>query len=260
MLRGRDFNFRDTARSVPVVIVNQALVHDFFGAQDPIGQHLAYLSDHPHWKDIVGVIEDVRQHGLESGAVPEVFTPLAQDEFKWLAIVARTNGDPLSFTKAIEARVHQVDPELAVFLPETMEQIISRELGWRAFDTSLLFIFACIAITLACIGIYAVVAYSVTQRVNEIGLRVAIGAGKSDILRMIVWQGAMPALFGAIAGVICSLGISRLFSQLLYGVQPSDPLTYVSVIALLVAMAIVAAYFPARRAASIDPSQALRYE
>jgi putative ABC transport system permease protein len=260
MLRGRDFNFRDTARSVPVVIVNQALVHDFFGAQDPIGQHLAYFSDHPHWKDIVGVIEDVRQHGLESGTVPEVFTPLAQDEFKWLAIVARTNGDPLSFTKAIEARVHQVDPELAVFLPETMEQIINGELGWRAFDTSLLLIFACIAITLAYIGIYAVVAYSVTQRVNEIGLRVAIGAGKSDILHMIVWQGTMPALFGAITGVICSLGTSRLLSQLLYGVQPSDPLTYVSVIALLVAMAIAAAYFPARRAASIDPSQALRYQ
>jgi putative ABC transport system permease protein len=260
MLRGRDFNFRDTARSVPVVIVNEALVHDFFGARNPLGQHLAYLSDHPHWKDIVGVIEDVRQHGLEIGAVPEVFTPLAQDEFKWLAIVARTNGNPLSFTKAIEARVHQVDPGLAVFLPETMEQIITRELGWRAFDTSLLFIFACIAITLACIGIYAVVAYSVTQRVNEIGLRVAIGAGNSDILRMIVWQGAMPALFGAIAGVICSLGTSRLLSELLYGVQPTDPLTYASVIALLVAMAIVAAYFPARRAASIDPSQALRYQ
>jgi len=113
---------------------------------------------------------------------------------------------------------------------------------------------------LAYIGIYAVVAYSVTQRVNEIGLRVAIGAGKSDILHMIVWQGTMPALFGAIAGVICSLGTSRLLSQLLYGVQPSDPLTYVSVIALLVAMAIAAAYFPARRAASIDPSQALRYQ
>jgi ABC-type antimicrobial peptide transport system permease subunit len=156
--------------------------------------------------------------------------------------------------------VHQVDPDLAVFLPETMEQIITRELGWRMFHTSLLIIFACIAITLACIGIYAVVAYSVTQRVNEIGVRVAVGAGRSDILRMIVWQGVMPASVGAITGVICSLAISRLLSQLLYGVQPTDPLTYLSVIALLLAVALAAAYFPARRAASMDPSEALRYQ
>jgi predicted permease len=260
MLSGRDFNFRDTAHSVPVVIVNEALVHRFFAGQNPMNQHLAYFSDHPHWKQIIGVVADARQHGVESGPVPEVFTPLAQDEFKWLAIAARTNGDPDSFSKAIEARVHQVDPDLAVFLPETMEQIITRELGWRMFHTSLLIIFACIAITLACIGIYAVVAYSVTQRVNEIGVRVAVGAGRSDILRMIVWQGVMPASVGAITGVICSLAISRLLSQLLYGVQPTDPLTYLSVIALLLAVALAAAYFPARRAASMDPSEALRYQ
>jgi predicted permease len=260
IVSGRDFNFRDTANSVPVVVINQAFARRFFAGQNPIGQHLAYSADHPHWKEIIGVVADVRQHGVESGAVPEVFTPLAQDQFKWLAIVARTNGDPLSFTKAIQAQVHQVDPELAVFLPRTMEQIITRELGWRAFHTSLLIVFAFIAITLACIGIYAVVAYSVTQRVNEIGVRIALGAEKSDILRMIVRQGVMPAVFGAITGVICSIGMSRLLSQLLYEVQPTDPLTYFSAIALLLIVATAAAYFPARRAASVDPSQALRYQ
>jgi putative ABC transport system permease protein len=260
MLRGRDFNFRDTMISAPVVIVNEALVHRFFAGQNPVGQRLAYFSDSPHWKEIVGVVADVRQHGVEARTLPEVFTPLAQDEFKWLAIAARTKGDPLSFTKTIEAKVHQVDPELAVFLPRTMEQIITRELGWRAFHISLLAVFACIAITLACIGIYAVVAYSVTQRIGEIGVRIAIGAGKSDILRMILWQGAMPSLFGAITGVICSVGVSRLISGLLYGVQPIDPPTYVLVTALLLSVALAAAYFPARRAASVDPSQALRYQ
>jgi putative ABC transport system permease protein len=260
MLSGRDFSFRDTVNSVPVVIVNEAFVHRFFAGQNPIGHHLAYSVDHPHWKEIIGIVADVRQHGLETGAVPEVFTPLAQDEFKWLAIAARTNGNPLNFTKAIEAQVHQVDPELAVFLARTMEQIITRELGWRAFHTSLLIVFACIAITLACIGIYAVVAYSVTQRVNEIGVRIAVGAERSDILRMIVRQGVTPALLGAVTGVICSIGMSRLLSQLLYDVQPTDPLTYFSSIALLLMVALAAAYFPARRAASVDPSQALRYQ
>ncbi|MGI8960258.1 MAG: ABC transporter permease [Bryobacteraceae bacterium] len=260
MLGGRDFGTRDTVNSIPVVIVNEAFAHRFFAGQDPMGHHLAYFSNHPHWKEIIGVVANVRQHGIESGTVPEVFTPLAQDEFKWLAIVARAHGDPLSFTQAIEAHVHAVDSKLAVFLPRTMEQIESRELGWRAFHTSLLIVFACIAITLACIGIYAVVAYSVTQRVNEIGVRIAVGAERSAILRMIVRQGVMPALFGAMVGVLCSLGISHLLSQLLYGVQPSDPLTYLSVIVLLVVVALAAAYFPARRAASIDPSQALRYQ
>jgi putative ABC transport system permease protein len=260
ILSGRDFSFRDTVNSVPVVIVNEALAHRFFAGQNPIGHHLAYSADHPHWKEIIGVVADVRQHGVESGTVPEVFTPLAQDEFKWLAIAARTNGDPLRFTKAIQVQVHQVDPELAVFMPATMEQIINRQLGWRAFHTSLLIAFACIAITLACIGIYAVVAYSVTQRVNEIGVRIAMGAERSDILRMIVRQGVMPALVGAIAGVVCSVGMSRLLSQLLYEVKPTDPLTYFSAIALLLMVALAAAYFPARRAASVDPAQALRYQ
>jgi putative ABC transport system permease protein len=260
MLRGRDFNFRDTMISPPVVIVNEALVRRFFAGQNPVGQRLAYFSDNPHWKEIVGVVADVRQHGVEARTLPEVFTPLAQDEFKWLAIAARTKGDPLSFTKSIEAKVHQVDPELAVFLPRTMEQIITRELGWRAFHISLLVVFACIAITLACIGIYAVIAYSVVQRIGEIGVRIAVGAGKSDILRMILWQGAMPSLFGAITGLVCSVGVSRLISGLLYGVQPIDAPTYVLVMALLLSVALAAAYFPARRAASVDPSQALRYQ
>jgi putative ABC transport system permease protein len=260
MLSGRDFNDGDTVNSPAVVIVNETLVHRFFAGQNPIGQRLAYFADHPHWKEIVGVVADVRQHGIEAGAVPELFTPLAQDEFKWLAIAARTTGDPLTFSKAIEAKVHEIDPALAVFLPRTMEQIMRRELGWRAFHVSLLIVFASIAITLACIGIYAVVAYSVTQRINEIGVRIALGAEKSDVLRMILWQGAMPALFGAVTGVICSAGMSRVISGLLYAVQPTDPPTYLLVSTVLLVISLTAAYFPARRAASVDPSQALKYQ
>ncbi len=260
MLGGRDFTDRDTVNSTPVVIVNEALVRRFFAGHNPIGRRLAYYSSDPHWKQIVGVVADVRQHGIEAQPVPEMFTPLAQDEFKWLAITARTAGDPLSFTAAIQTEVQQVNPELAVFLPRSMEQIITRELGWRAFHTWLLVIFAAIAITLASIGIYAVIAYSVAQRLGEMGVRMALGAERSDIVRMVVWQGVMPALIGAVVGAACSLGISRLISRLLYGVQPIDPLTYVFVVLILLAVAAAAAYFPAHRAASVDPAQALRYQ
>lgn len=260
MLTGRDFNYRDTAASPAVVIVNEALARRFFTGQNPIGQRLAYFSDQPHWKEIIGEVANVRQHGIETGPVPEVFTPLAQDEFKWLAIAARTNADPLSFTKPIEQAVHYVDPELAVFLPRTMDQIITLELGWRAFHTSLLIVFGCIAITLASIGIYAVIAYSVTQRMGEMAVRMALGAASSDVLRMILWQGVSPAFFGSITGAVCALGFTSLISQLLYGIQPMDLQTYCLAVLLLLVVALAAAYFPARRAASVHPSEALRYQ
>jgi len=260
VLRGRNFTYTDTFDSQPVAIVNQTLARRFFGRENPIGRRIAYFSDHPQWKEIVGVVADIRQHGVENSPIPEIFTPLAQDEFLWLAIVARVTGDPLRFVPAIQKKVHQVDPDLAVFLPRTMDQMINRELGGRAFQGWLLSAFASFAIFLACIGIYAVIAYSVTQRISEIAVRMAVGASTADIMRMIVREGVVPALLGTIAGVICSFGVSRLLSGLLYGVQPMDPTTYLLVIGLLLAVSIAAAYVPARRAASLDPSQALRHQ
>jgi putative ABC transport system permease protein len=139
-----------------------------------------------------------------------------------------------------------------------MQDIINRELGWRAFHTSLLTVFASIAIVLACIGIYAVIAFSVTQRTSEIGVRMAVGAATADILRMIVWQGAKPAVIGTLIGIVASSGISRLISQLLYGIQRTDAASYLLAVGLLAVTSVAAAYVPARRASAIDPWQALR--
>lgn len=260
MLSGRDFNEHDDMTTKRVAIVNQALVRLLFHGQNPIGKRIANTSKQPDWREVVAVVDNVPQLGLEKKALPEAFLPLKQVETPSLAIAARTEGDPLGFKKQIEAQMHALDPELAIFKVRSMQQIITRDLGWRTFYSSLLIAFASIAIILACIGIYAVIAYSVTQRIGEMGIRMAVGAGRSDILRMVLRQGVTPALYGLVGGAICSIAVGRFISQLLYGVASTDPLTYLLVVALLLGIAIAASFFPALHAASVDPSQALRYQ
>lgn len=257
---GRDFDERDNATSPDVAIINEMCARRFFSGHNPIHKRISPPLDKPEWTEIVGIVADVPQLGIEKPVLPEIFYPLPQAEVPWLTVVVRTKGDPLSYTNALQAEIQKVDPEVAVFLPKTMDQVMRAQLGWRVFQTSLVGVFATLAMLLASIGIYAVVAYSVTQRVNEIGIRMALGAGKKDILRVVVRQGATPALSGAVIGALCSLTISKVLSQLLYGVKSTDMPTYLLVIAVFVAVASVASYLPARRAAGLDPSRALRYE
>lgn len=259
-ISGRDFDDRDARGARPVVIVNESFVRQFFAGQDPIGKNVATVVDPTQWRQIVGVVADVPQLDIERKTLPEIFFPLAQFEIPWLAIVIRTTGDPLTYTNAIRREVQKIDPTIAVFLPRTMEQIIDSQLGWRVFQTSLVSGFAVIAIVLACIGIYAVVAYSVSQRTAELGIRMALGAERGQILHVVVRQGATPAIFGALAGALCSVAISRVVAQLLYGIEATDTITYLLVIGLFFAIALLASYLPARRAAGLDPSRALRYE
>ena len=260
LVRGRYFDERDNATSPDVTIVNETFARQFFHGQDPIGKRLSPALDSPEWTEIVGIVPDVPQLGIEKPALPEIFYPLEQAELPWLSIVARTNGDPLSYTNAIRAEAEQVDPQVAIFLPRTMDQIVGRQLGWRAVQTWIVGFFATIAIILASIGIYAVVAYSAARRVNEIGIRIALGAEKSDILRMVVREGALPVLAGSVVGALCSVAVSAALAQLFYGIEATDPSTYVLVIVLFLAIAMLASYLPARRAAALDPSRALRYE
>ncbi len=259
-IAGREFDERDRNGAPRVAIVNEALVRQFFDGRDPIEKHLSALSDQPQWREIVGVVADVPQLGIEKKALPEAFFPLAQVETQWLAILVRTNGNPLAYVNAVRAEVRKVDPAIAVFLPRTMEQIITEQLGWRVFQTSLVGVFAVVALLLACIGIYSVAAYSVTQRVTEIGIRMALGADSRSVLRMIIRQGATPALVGTLAGALCSLGTAKLLSELLYGITFTDPASYLTVLAILFTVAMLGSYIPARRAAALDPGVALHYE
>ncbi len=260
LLRGRDVNERDNANAPDVAVVNQTFAKRFFPGKSAIGKRLSPPLNRPEWTEIVGVVADVPQLGMERRAIPEIFYPLPQAEVPWLAMSLRTSGDPLSYSSAVRRAVQEVDPGVAVFLPRSMDDIIRGQLGWRVFQTSLVGVFGAIAIVLAAIGIYAVVAYSVTQRVREIGIRMALGAQKRQILRVVLREGAIPAFLGALAGALCSLALSNLLSQLLYGIESTDLPTYLIVISLFLAIAVVASYLPSRRAAELDPARALRYE
>ncbi|MBV9610846.1 MAG: ABC transporter permease [Acidobacteriaceae bacterium] len=257
---GRDFDERDDAGARSVVIVNKAFVRQILHGEDPLGRRVAIFADKPEWREIVGVMTDVPQLEMEKKALPEIFFPLAQMPVPWLAITIGTEGDPLRYVNAVRAAVQEVDPEVAAFLPRTMEQIMQTQLGWRGFQTGLVTAFAAIALVLACVGVYATIAYSVTQRVTEIGVRLALGAQKRDVLSAVIVQGAGPALAGTVVGALLALAMSRALAQLLYGVQPLDRWSYALGIGILFGVALLASYLPARRAAALDPSQALRNE
>jgi putative ABC transport system permease protein len=259
-MRGRDFEERDREGSTGVVIVNEILARTFWKGQDPIGKRLAGRADKPAWKQVIGVVRDVRQWGLEQKPISEMYMPLAQESQGYVSLVARSDGDPLSLASSVKERIRAVDAEQPVFDVDTMEHITANQLGWRTFNTSLLLAFAAIAMTLASIGIYGVISYSVAQRVPEIGIRMALGAGRRDVLDMVLRQGMAPAILGAAAGILLSFVAARLLSTLLYGVTPTDAVTLVTVAVSLVLVAALASYIPARRAASVDPINALRYE
>jgi ABC-type antimicrobial peptide transport system permease subunit len=208
----------------------------------------------------VGVVNDARQQGAEAPILPQLYIPLYRYVELWPALVVRTAGDPLGYAKSLQDEIKRVDPEVPIFLPRSMRQIMAEQLGWRTVHTSLISLFAAVALTLSAIGIYAVIAYSVTQRISEIGIRMACGAGRPQILRMIVRQGMLPALAGTLAGAAAALATAKLFSRLLYGVRFTDYSAYLSAIVFLVFIAAAASYFPARRAAAINPWQALRHE
>jgi predicted permease len=260
LLKGRDLDRHDDAPGAKAVLVNEAFARQFFAGEHAVGRFLSYVPGAPDWHQIVGVVNDARQQGAEAPILPQLYIPLYRYVELWPALVVRTAGDPLGYAKSLQDEIKRVDPEVPIFLPRSMRQIMAEQLGWRTVHTSLISLFAAVALTLSAIGIYAVIAYSVTQRISEIGIRMACGAGRPQILRMIVRQGMLPALAGTLAGAAAALATAKLFSRLLYGVRFTDYSAYLSAIVFLVFIAAAASYFPARRAAAINPWQALRHE
>jgi predicted permease len=257
LLSGRFFTARDNAAAPMVLLINSALAQKFFPGEDPVGKRLKLFST---TVTIVGVVGDVKDTPSAKQAVPAYYFALAQQQFGDVALAVRTANDPSSVVEAVRRELAALDKDLPLTQIQTLDEIASAAVAGPRLTLLLVAVFAGLAIVLASVGIYGVMAYAINQRVQEIGIRMALGAARSDVLRMILMQGARLAVAGMAAGLVAALALTRLLANLLYGVTATDPATFAAVCALGLAVALTACYIPARRAMAVDPSIALRHE
>jgi putative ABC transport system permease protein len=259
--KGRVLTDSDGTDSTLAVVIDETLAQRYWLNQDPIGQSIS-IEDlkKPKWLRVVGVVRDVRSEQLDAPLRGTLYFPHAQTPNASMAIVIRTVADPMQLVNAVRGQVLALDHDQPIFDVKTMEDRLSNSLGRRRFTVVLLSGFSLLAMMLAGIGIYGVMAYAVAQRTHEIGIRMALGAAERDVLGMVLGQGLRLVCIGLVAGLAGALLLTKLMSTLLYGVSPDDPPTYAAVSAALIMVAIAASYFPARRAIRIDPINALRYE
>jgi putative ABC transport system permease protein len=259
-LAGRDFSQRDTQDAPPVVIINEAFVQQYFPGESPLGKKLilGWGGDEP--KEIVGVFSNVRHRGLDDQPRPEMYVPHAQFPVPDMTLMLRTSVKPESLTPALTAKVRELDAQLPVTDVRTLDEYRHDSVALPRFSTFVLLTFASLALLLSVIGLYGVISYSVTRRVSEFGVRMALGAQPRDILTMVLRQGMKRVIIGVALGVAASMGLSRLLTKLLYGISPNDPITIIGVVALLLLTAFAACLLPARRATKVDPITALRCE
>ncbi len=260
LLRGRDFTAQDTEDKPQVAVINETMAHLFWPNQDAVGKRFSKDKDKPKWITVVGVVGDVREYGLDQATAPEAYFPQSQDNHNYMAIVVRTATKPLSQLLAVTGAVHDLDSQLPVYAPRELSQIVSESSEQQRFVALLLGLFAGLALVLASVGVYGVLSYSVVQRTHELGIRMALGAGRRDVLVMVLGEGLRLALYAIVAGLAGAFVLTRLMSSLLYGVRPADPFTFAVVPLVLVGVALVATFIPARRATKVDPMVALRYE
>jgi putative ABC transport system permease protein len=259
ILKGRAFTDQDKAGAQPVIIVNETLARNYWPGQEAIGKRIRFDGPDNPWMEIVGVSKDVR-HELTLEVTPEYYLPHAQDGWSSMVLVARTTVDPASLAGSIRQDVWAIDKDQPVFDVRTMQEVRSLSVGLQQFNSVMIGIFAAVALLLASIGIYGVMAFAVTQRTQEIGIRMALGARKTDVLKMVVGNGMKLAFLGLAIGLVASWLLTRFISSLLFGVEPTDPLTFGAVSLCLLVAALLACYLPARRATKVDPLEALRYE
>ena len=274
LLRGRGFTERDTGSSPLVVVINDAMAKKYWPKEDALGKVMVIgrglgpqFEEGP--REVVGIVGNVPETGLANHGESVMYVPQSQvpDGLTELAggilplvWVVRTAGNPLALRTVVEREMRAVDATLPVTHQRTVDEVISQSLARQNFNTLLLTLFAAIALLLAAIGIYGLISYGVEQRTQEIGIRVALGAARGDVLRMIVWQGAKLAAIGVAAGLAAAFGLTRLIASLLYGVKAADPVTFAGVALAIGLVALAASYIPALRAAAVDPSQALRHD
>ncbi len=271
VLRGRDFTEADALEAPGVVLINETLARRYFPNENPMGQRFKMGSKQPplgatnvwglpEWSEIIGVVSDVKSLQPHPEAAPEVYQSYWQYPMQNPTILVRTTSDPAMLAEAIRRETKTVIPNLPPPLIRTMNDLLSETVAQPRLQTGLLSLFAGVALLLAAVGLYGVLAYAVTQRQREIGVRLALGAQQRDVLTLVIGQGMKLALAGVALGIVAALGLTRVIRSLLYDVKPTDPATFALVSLLLVAVALLASWLPARRAAKVDPMEALRYE
>jgi putative ABC transport system permease protein len=265
VLRGRAFTERDTDGAPRVAIINETMARKYFPGEDPIGKRMAFgdTSKEESWRTIVGITGNVRHASINEPAFPGAYTPYAQDKESWsrMGLVVRAaGGDAAALATAVRKEILAVDPQQPVSSVQTMEQLMATSITRPRFIMMMLGLLASIALALASVGIYGLMSYSITERTHEIGIRMALGAQRGDVLRMVVGQGLRLVTIGLIIGLTGAFALTRLMSSLLYGVSAVDPMTFLAVSVLLAGAGLLACYIPARRATRVDPMVALRYE
>jgi predicted permease len=261
LFRGRDFNVQDEIGAPKVAIINETLARDFFGNDNPLGRRIGVGEKQPE-REIIGVIKDTKYRDLKEQAPRTVYVPLAQATAMSaeLTLHARTAGEPANLVAAIRREVETLDKNLPVYNVRTFNDLVAQSIYRERLIATLSGFFGLLALLLASLGLYGVMAYSVARRTREIGIRLALGAQTSDVLKLIVRHGMGLALVGIGLGVVAAWASMRVLANLLFGVSPTDLLTFVSIPLVLVAVALLACYLPARRAAKVDPLTALRHE
>jgi len=256
LLQGRDFSPRDTATSPKVVIVNKTFASRYWPQENPVGKRVLLEGKEPH--EVIGVVGDIRHSGLDVPTVPEIYVCYEQHPYDDIVLAVRSKADFKSLSSQMRAQVASIDPELPVFNVRTMNQVLAESTSEPKFYTVLLAVFAVLALVLSTLGIYSIISYSVAQRRHELGIRVALGAQRSNVLKLVLGEGMVLAAIGILAGLFVAWAATRGLSSLLFGVQPDDPLIFVLTAVLLGIVALTASFIPAMRASRVSPMVAFR--
>jgi predicted permease len=262
LLRGRSFTDHDNEHSASVVLINKSLAQRLWPDQDPIGQQLRPVvgDPSPRWYRIIGVVADAKQRGLGTEQRSTIYRTIYQSTARYTFVLVRTHPDPLSMAAAVKNTIASLDRGLAFGVVQTLDQQLAQSVSTQRFSMTLLALFGGLALSLAAIGVYGVTAYTAAQRTHEVGVRRALGAQPADIVKLVLGEGLRLSLVGVVVGIACALALTRVMRNLLYGVSATDPITFFTVSAVLVGVALAACYLPARRAARVDPIVALRFE
>jgi putative ABC transport system permease protein len=262
LVRGRYFSERDTSDAPGVAIIDEGMARKYWPDEDPVGKRIVFegTRDNPRWREIVGVVGHVKHTSLDGESRVQYYIPHPQRPAPGMFLAVRTAADPTSLAGAVRGVIQGLDKDLPVFRVRTMDQLVYDAMARQRFSMFLLGIFGALALALAAVGLYGVMAYSVTQRTHEIGIRMALGADRRDVMKMVVGQGMILSLAGLGIGLVAAYGLTRLMSALLFGVSATDPLVFVVISLALAAVAFLASFIPALRATRVDPVVALRYE